>query len=580
MPKIREFYLELLREWMDELMRLMVHDPSHKTLDGAILCPACSVVHGRCADAIYPFLCLYAIDGKKEYLEAARRLFAWSGYMLCDDGSMYNDSQSQWQGTTVFSALGLYHALRYHGDLLEKRERLAWEERLKTLAGWLKDGIRAEGRTNVNYIAANAAAMELIGVYFQEDGMRVLAKTLALAALSRVGEGGLIYGEGSPLKQATPRGMSAVDVGYNAEETLPCLYEYAVSCGDADILERVLKLAGTQLKLMLPDGAWDNSFGSRNFKWTYWGSRTADGCQAMFNALGRGDPAFAEAALRNLLLYRRCTKGLLYGGVDYRKHGEQPCAHHAFCRAKALAQVLDEGVTEFERCAIPSDAPVGLEHYPEAGAYRLSAGAWRMSVCYGDFPYMKGGHASGGAITLLWHGTYGPVFAAANTDYSLHEAHNMQLTRRKSLQGSLCPRLEIEKDGRLLSQVYDFGTAVCAVEQPDGVMIEAKGQLCDIEHAPAEGGAYAARYSLSEKGLEISIDSLSGARLVLPLISREDITAEGESALVFAGRLRVEAQGRLLPNRRVFNLAPGFEAWELIAPADDRGHIGVKLRFC
>jgi hypothetical protein len=66
MPKIREFYLELLREWMDELMRLMVHDPSHKTLDGAILCPACSVVHGRCADAIYPFLCLYGIDGKKE----------------------------------------------------------------------------------------------------------------------------------------------------------------------------------------------------------------------------------------------------------------------------------------------------------------------------------------------------------------------------------------------------------------------------------------------------------------------------------------------------------------------------------
>ena len=331
MAKIRDTYLALLREWMGELLSLMVHDPAHRTLDGAILCPACSVVHGRCADAIYPFLCLYAIDRKPEYLEAARKLFAWSEYMLCDDGSMYNDSQSQWQGTTVFSALGLYHALRYHGNLLEGQERLLWEERLKTLAGWLKGGIRAEGKTNVNYIAANAAAMELIGAYFQNGEMRALARELALTALSRVGKGGLLFGEGSPLERATPRGMSAVDAGYNAEETLPCLYEYAESCGDAEIMERVLKLARAHLALMLPDGAWDNSFGSRNFKWTYWGSRTADGCQAMFNALGRSKPAFAEAALRNLLLYRRCTKGLLYGGVDYLHHGEQPCAHHAFC---------------------------------------------------------------------------------------------------------------------------------------------------------------------------------------------------------------------------------------------------------
>ena len=31
------------------------------------------------------------------------------------------------------------------------------------------------------------------------------------------------------------------------------------------------------LEFMLPDGAWDNSWGTRNYKWTYWGSRTSDG---------------------------------------------------------------------------------------------------------------------------------------------------------------------------------------------------------------------------------------------------------------------------------------------------------------
>lgn len=33
----------------------------------------------------------------------------------------------------------------------------------------------------------------------------------------------------------------------------------------------------THLEFMLPDGAWDNSWGTRSFKWTYWGGRTSDG---------------------------------------------------------------------------------------------------------------------------------------------------------------------------------------------------------------------------------------------------------------------------------------------------------------
>ena len=35
-----------------------------------------------------------------------------------------------------------------------------------------------------------------------------------------------------------------------------------------------------QEKDKLPDGAWDNSFGTRNYKWSYRGSRTSDGCAA------------------------------------------------------------------------------------------------------------------------------------------------------------------------------------------------------------------------------------------------------------------------------------------------------------
>ena len=94
---------------------------------------------------------------------------------------------------------------------------------------------------------------------------------------------------------------------------------------------------------MLPDGGWDNSIGTRNFKWTYWGGRTSDGCQAALNHLGKDDVAFAESALRNLELYKACThQGLLMGGPHYARHGEEPCIHHTFCHAKVLAEALDE----------------------------------------------------------------------------------------------------------------------------------------------------------------------------------------------------------------------------------------------
>ena len=30
------------------------------------------------------------------------------------------------------------------------------------------------------------------------------------------------------------------------------------------------------LEFMLPDGAWDNSWGTRSFKWTYWGVKSSN----------------------------------------------------------------------------------------------------------------------------------------------------------------------------------------------------------------------------------------------------------------------------------------------------------------
>ncbi len=572
---IRDEYYRLLKEWLDALLACTVNDPVHPSVDGAILCPACTTVHGRCHEAVYPLMAMADFSGEAKYLDAARKLFRWSSWMLCDDGSLYNDSQSAWNGTTVFGAISLFHALRHHGHLLGTGERKEWEDRLFRMAGWLQDGISPEKKFNINYIAANAAALAMIGCYSGRDGMTAQARKLAGFACRCITEQGLVYGEGSLEKNATVRGGSAVDIGYNVEETLPSLFEYARAMQDEDAMTVVRKAARAHLDLMLPDGAWDNSFGSRNFKWTYWGSRTADGCQAMLNALGKADPVFAEAAYRNLMLYRRCTDGLLYGGPHYRQHGEPACVHHAFCHAKVLAQALDEGIAEFEHTALPADDPEMLKHYPETETYRLRCGGWRMTVCAGDFPYMKGGHASGGAVTLLWHRAYGPVFAAANTDFSMREPMNQQLTRKKKMLGSLCPRLERQENGMIWSQVYDYGANVTVQSEPDRVIVRTEGTLCDTSHRPsAEGEKFSLEYTLTEQGLAVKGGLISGAGtgavLILPVIRSGGETAVSGCSAVIGGRLRITPATEIVYEGPVFNPAPGFEAENLrIRPGRD-----------
>lgn len=97
----------------------------------------------------------------------------------------------------------------------------------------------------------------------------------------------LIYGETQPTGLTSPNGCKGVDLGYNVEETIPSLVGYAQITGDKEALDIMEKTMKVHIEFMLPDGAWDNSWGTRNFKWTYWGSRTSDGCQAGFAALAR-----------------------------------------------------------------------------------------------------------------------------------------------------------------------------------------------------------------------------------------------------------------------------------------------------
>lgn len=562
---------ELLLEWCDALVRLQVRLPGCKRLDGGILCPACGAIHGRCHEAVYPLLCAFRLTGNEAYLTAAKRLFSWGENMRCADGGFRNDFKSEWKGVTVFAAIALHDALCFHGDLLTAQERTVWESRLAEMGRWLFENLTETAHAYLNYLAANACAMTLLGSYFSNGDYKALGARLAAFCLEHATENGLIFGEGSPRDAVSPKGCRPIDVGgYNVEETLPCLSRYALASGDQKTLNVCRKLWHAHLPWMLPDGAWDNSTGTRAFKWTYWGSRTADGCQAALTELGKDEPVFAEAAWRNFELFRRCTfDGLLFGGPEYHRNGEPACVHHTFCHAKVLAAALEAGVPAFERVGLPSDQPEMLKYYPELDTFRAACGNWRMDVCGCDISYPGARHAAGGSISLLWHKTAGPLIAVGGTDNTLREPHNQQLSVRPETCRSGCPRVETLGGGVVFSQQFCTSARLSARLLPEGPEISVKAALCSEDGArPAEDIVCLLEYRLTEDALCISgavEQSQAGrVRYVLPLL--------GDKAQV-----RILRGSLLCAPAPMFNLSPGFLGKEYSVLPGSSGRFEIKI---
>ena len=557
----------LLREWGDALVAHQVSLPHDPTLDGGILCPACRMIHGRCIDAVAPLLCLADRTGEDVYLHAARRLFAWGENVLCADGSMRNDAKSPWRGVTVFHAIALHDALTRHGGLLTEKERGAWTARLRRMGAWLHDNLAVGAHAYINYYAANACAMALLGNLFGDAAYTARARELADYCFAHVSENGLLYGEGSPHGVRTAKGCLAIDAGgYNAEESLPCLTRYAEAMHDEAALERCRALWRAQLLWMLPDGAWDDSVGTRAFKWTYWGSRTSDGCQDALFALGRDEPVHAEAAWRNFLLLRACTHdGLLYGGMDLHTHGDLPCIHHTFCHAKALAGSLDAGLYDFARTALPADDAQGVQYYPENDTYRIACGDWRADVTVYDADNRRASHASGGAVSLLWNRKCGAVIACGMVDYALAEPFNQQLPLDENEQRSPCARIEAFVNGKRVGQHYDFGAVLTAREADDRVTVRADAHLCDAAHDPTDA-ACSLTYTLTAQGLRIegTVCGAENARYILPVLSRQvEVTV-----------LRGSPAGAPEP---IFCLSPGFAGLEYTVLPDCAGRFALEI---
>ena len=594
---------KLLTEWMDTFLAYQC-DNLHPSLNGGVLCPACARIHGRIGDAVLPLMYLADKTHKEKYLLAAKRLMAWMENVHLPNGSWMNDVHvSDWNGTTVFASIALYEALHYHGHLLDDSTRNHWKQRLVEAGEFMlatpfiysrkREGLR---NMNVNYSASATYALYAVGEMcnrpdFQEEARQIAADLKNFFTENDT----FLYGEGPNIGSKTKNGCLPVDLLYNVEESLPNMVYYALMAKDTDLLALVDRSMVTHLEFMLPDGAWDNSWGTRSFKWTYWGGRTSDGFMGGYYAMAAQHPEYLEAIHRNVQLLKKATsEGLLYGGMHYRVSGIPPCIHHTFGHAKAITSFLELpplNITSSPK--LPRDKTYGIKYFKDIHTWLISQGPWRATFTGYDAEYkIKGTHPMGGALSMLWHTQAGPIFAATMNQYQLIEAPNMQSNSRQYIMGGT-PRIELMQNGTVYSNLDDLNTDIICDTEKDGYRFTVNTHLVDInQKAPSQGEIpITVDYTYTQQGIEINVENChDAAYLMLPVISSptEEVKVTPQEASInksggtlsiicTAGHIEVAPTDK---DRRIFNPVPGFSFVPLrIIPNNPKKKIHLKILF-
>ncbi|AXC09725.1 hypothetical protein ACPOL_0344 [Acidisarcina polymorpha] len=598
-----QLYSGLLKTWCDGLIARQIVAMRDPAFYGGLLCPACALIHGRCGDAVYPLLKVAHTTGDEKYVRAAKLVYEWSEAQVSwPDGSWINDvTLGHWQGITVFHSIALAEALTHHGAVLDTATRSAWTQRLAAAIQFLDHFISIE-TGNVNYPATATLAFVLGGQVLGQSHYIDRGRKLAQRVMEQFTPEGFLFGEGHPLDGVSPKGCRPVDLGYNVEESLPALALYSLLAEDKHVEQQVIAALKTHMEFLLPDGSWDNSWGTRNYKWSWWGSRTSDGCQPGYLLMAGHDPRFREVARRNTELMAVCTEdSLLYGGPDYKAHGDLPCIHHTFPHAKALASALDRGVfpAVSERPALPRDEPYGIKSFPSIGTHLASVGAWRATVIDYDWEYQEhaqassgGGHVTGGTLSSLYHMALGPILTASMTQYELIEISNQQ-QERAAPHMPLTPRIECIS-GDTYTNLNDYKATLSATRSSLGAVFEAHGRLMSNAHKSMEGDGmrYDVRWTIAESSVELAasatgqLPASASLQLIVPLIAGkgervEQLSPQSVRISKSKGLLivSIDAAHRFdpIPGERTFNLVPGFEAVPLIVAIQSGKEVRLRI---
>lgn len=573
---------DLLKDWCDGMIRVQIHNPSNLQEHGALGCPSCDHIHGRCMDAVYPFMYMADVSGEKKYLEAAKLVIEWAENNVSQEDGAWTvvSNPKTWKGITVFGAIALAETLHYHSHVLDQNTRNAWTDRLAKAGQYIYNTFSISF-TNINYGATAIYGLNLIGEVINNQEFKAKSKVLAedVTAYFTANEG-FLFGEcKKSSNKLSAKGLHGVDLGYNVEESLNSLAMYALKENDEKLLELVTTSLDTHLEFMLPDGGWDNSWGTRMYKWTYWGSRTCDGSQPAYAMMAHKNPAFGTAVVKNTELLKSCTSdGLLHGGPGYIAAEIPPCVHHTFTHAKPLALLLNhwKHLPEInDATPLPREVADGVKYCKDLNVTLFARDDWRGTVSAYDAEYhYKNDYrqATGGSLGVLYHNKVGLLCAASLAVYQMVERYNQQPQPNEDF--AITPRIETFDNNQWYTNLFDLTANVESLDRNNQIDITAAVKLKNEARETVGNTAsdFTINYNCSENVLNISAITNQAitqpTAFILPIISpnSEVVTQVSETEITIQKpEVLVKVSANLplkikkLQSKRLFNMVPGVE---------------------
>ncbi|MGY6648023.1 hypothetical protein [Wenyingzhuangia sp. IMCC45574] len=590
--EFKNYTYSLLKEWCDEMLKLQIINPSDKDVHGALGCPSCSHIHGRCMDAVYPFLYMADVTGDQKYLKGAILVMQWAENNVSQANGAWTviKNPKSWKGITVFGAIALAEALKYHGHILDAATKKAWTDRLHRAAEYIYK-VFTISFTNINYGGTAIYGLSLFGEVLKVEKYLTKSKELATDVKDYFTDNEtFLFGEcKKESDKLSEKGLHGVDLGYNVEETLNSLAMYAVKYQDEELLTLVEKSLTSHLEFMLPDGAWDNSWGTRQYKWSYWGSRTCDGSQLAYAVMADMNPAFATAAIKNTELLKECTSsGLIHGGPHFVSHGVKPCVHHTFTHAKPLATLLDhwEHLPQLNKnTPLPRLVADGVKHVKDLDVFLFARGDWRGTVSTYDAEYHYSKdfrQACGGALGVLYHNKVGLLSVASMAVYEMVEKNNQQ--PQPGVDFALTPRIETFVEDEWYTNLFDLNATATSSDKNGVVELIANVSLKNASRKQVSSTAanFSINYQFDKDKTTIKVKPeqkiTNKTSFVLPIVSKnnEEYTFTSDYELVVkkeGGAVVITSNAKLnireIPTKRVFNMVPGVEALPLEAFFND-----------
>jgi hypothetical protein len=512
-------YLKALYGLVDLLLTTQITDKSDANY-GALVSPSTNpdnhAMHSRAAEAVYPLAVAYKHSKDEKYAKAALPLGDWLISLQTQAGSWIEEwpSTSGWDGTSADQLISLSNAYVILKDHLTPQEDAAWVGSISRCADWIEANFP---KGNINYVPTGAVALLSASRAIASPKPSWLTKAASLMqqTTDAINEESLLTGEGM-----------GVDLGYNIAQSIGFIAMYGRMLPSPAHIESAAALLKAHEYFMYPNGAIDNSWGTRSFKWDLEsGTKTAPGVFFSFALLADKDPAFqrgAQLALSYLHQHGQDDKGwLVYGPHAFRHATSNPPDNYStFARAQSIATAVEFAPEAASVGMLPADQKNWLKQFAsvKTGIFRTDKlmGTITSYGAIGSYP--RESMARGGSISALWfegYGSTGFLQVSSPTVYARTEALHMPI---ESTLLPLTPRIE-SATGTYYASVLDDKATITMSQDAAGVHATTGGALKSVAGA-SSGTTYTWTYEFAADSFtkEVKVSSGANLRIVEPFV--------------------------------------------------------------